>query len=169
MNTRTRLIKLASPIPANADLLLAVGNYAAKHRNRGVSQALAERILEGFGKNRKAHQYFRAGKALTGAGTGIGLLGGLLSGGMTGGLLAGKAGAAGLGTAGAALGTAGGAALGARAGFGGVGGLVDAARNYAHIQRVNRLASKLRMGAGAAGAGALGLGGLAAYKKSKGK
>jgi hypothetical protein len=137
-----------------------VANRMMKNRKRGVSEALAERLLEGFGKKRKAHRYFRVGSAATkagaGVGAGIGALPGLATGDAAGALF------------GAGVGGVSGAGAGAYLGYGlGGGGSVDAIRNLLHIRRVKHLASRLRMGAGAGAAGVVGLGGLAAYKKSK--
>lgn len=142
-------------------------NTYLKARNRRTSEALAERLLEGFGKNRKKHEYFKVGR---GTSKWMGRLGGLA--GATGGAVVGGLGGGGKGAllgggAGGLGGYVGGRLTGAGLGFLGPVAAIDTARNALHVQRVKRLAKTLRRAGAAGGLAALGLGGLAAYKKSQ--
>lgn len=164
MDTRDTLIKLAS----EAELALPLLNLALKHQPRRLSERAAERILEGFGKNHRPHKYFRVGNAVAGSGAGLGALTAGSTGALIGNMVSPGAASA-LGGAGALSGGALGAVLGARVGYGALGGTADLIRNSIHQARVKELARNLRTGAGVAAVGAAGAGGLAAYRKHKGK
>jgi hypothetical protein len=149
------------------DLGGSAANLGMKFRTRSTSEALAERLLEGFGKKRKAHEYAKVGRGISRWAGRAGAVSGGLGGGLVGhaigkgpGALAGAAG-------GGLLGYGSGRLAGAAAGFASPLALIDTARNLMHMQRVKRLASTLRTAGTVGGVGAAGVGGMAAYNKSK--
>lgn len=167
------IVKVASADKAlnAAALTLLAGNTALKFRDKGLTERGVERLLEGFGKKRKAHRYFRVGTTATKGGAAAGGLLGLLGGGsLLGALSKGHVGATiGGGLAGGVGGAGLGAGMGAGLGFGALGGLADALRNIKHVNKVQRLASNAKTTAALTGAGGAGLAAYKYHQKNKGK